>query len=115
MRCSPGSRKAIRAPISSRLWQLTAIIGLTLVPTFVAFTPWTTRDGYRDLLRAIRDLDLIESVAPIQLAIRLLIPAGSKLLELDDLPIGSFDPAALSWNWKHPDPEMDNCVLTCKK
>jgi radical SAM superfamily enzyme YgiQ (UPF0313 family) len=87
--------------------ELTRTHALTLSPTFVAFTPWTTREGYLDLLRAIRDLDLIESVAPIQLAIRLLIPAGSKLLELKDLHLEPFDPAALSWRWQHPDPEMD--------
>lgn len=87
--------------------ELTREHGLTMVPTFVSFTPWTTREGYLDLLRAIRDLDLVESVAPIQLAIRLLIPAGSKLLELAYLETGGFDPAALSWRWQHPDPEMD--------
>jgi hypothetical protein len=86
---------------------LTRTHGLTMVPTFVAFTPWTAREGYLDLLRAIRDLDLIGSVAPIQLAIRLLIPARSKLLELPDLETGAFDPAALCWRWQHPDPEMD--------
>jgi radical SAM superfamily enzyme YgiQ (UPF0313 family) len=86
---------------------LTREHGLTMVPTFVAFTPWTTREGYLDLLRTIRDLDLTGSVAPIQLAIRLLIPAGSKLLELDDLEIGPFDAAALTYPWKHPDPAMD--------
>ena len=87
--------------------ELTRTHGLTLSPTFVAFTPWTTRESYLDLLRAIRELDLIENVAPIQLAIRLLIPAGSKLLELQDLHVEPFDPAALSWRWQHPDPEMD--------
>jgi radical SAM superfamily enzyme YgiQ (UPF0313 family) len=89
--------------------------GLTLVPTFVAFTPWTTREAYLDLLRAIRDLDLIESVAPIQLAIRLLIPAGSKLLELQDLQVEPFDPAALSYRWQHPDPEMDRLCADLQK
>jgi radical SAM superfamily enzyme YgiQ (UPF0313 family) len=87
--------------------ELTRIHGLTMVPTFVAFTPWTSREDYLDLLRTIRELDLIESVAPIQLAIRLLIPAGSKLLELEDLRVEPFDPAALSYRWQHPDPEMD--------
>jgi hypothetical protein len=77
------------------------------VPTFVAFTPWTSRADYLDLLRTIRELDLIENVAPIQLAIRLLIPAGSKLLDLADLNTEAFDPAALSYRWLHPDPEMD--------
>jgi radical SAM superfamily enzyme YgiQ (UPF0313 family) len=81
--------------------------GLTLMPTFVAFTPWTTWAAYRDLLRAVRDLYLVENVAPIQLAIRLLIPAGSRLLELPDLGAGAFDASAMSYRWSHPDPEMD--------
>jgi radical SAM superfamily enzyme YgiQ (UPF0313 family) len=80
---------------------------LTLAPTFVPFTPWTTRESYLDLLRTIRDLGIIGSVAPVQLAIRLLIPAGSRLLELDDLHAGEFDAAALSYKWTHPDPDMD--------
>lgn len=81
--------------------------GLTLAPTFIPFTPWTTRETYLDLLRAIRDLKLIGAVAPVQLAIRLLIPAGSRLLELADLLALEFDPAALTYKWEHPDPEMD--------
>ena len=56
--------------------------GLTLAPTFIPFTPWTTRESYREFLRALVDLDLADQVAPIQLAIRLLIPEGSLLLEL---------------------------------
>ena len=35
--------------------------GLTLVPTFVAFTPWTTLDGYRDLLDVVDELDLVRA------------------------------------------------------
>ena len=82
---------------------------LALNPTFVAFTPWTTRVGYLDFLRVIAELDLIENVAPIQYAIRLLIPAGSRLLELPDLRalVGQFAEAALAYPWAHPDPEMD--------
>jgi len=83
--------------------------GLVLQPTFVPFTPWTTMESYLDLLRTVRDLDLIENVAPIQLAIRLLIPAGSRLLELDEVKefIEPFDAAALFYPWKHPDPRVD--------
>jgi hypothetical protein len=87
--------------------ELMRAASLALAPTFVPFTPWTTRESYLDLLRTIRDLGLIGSVAPVQLAIRLLIPAGSRLLELDDLHPGEFDAAALSYKWTHPDPEMD--------
>jgi radical SAM superfamily enzyme YgiQ (UPF0313 family) len=83
--------------------------GLTLAPTFVTFTPWTTWAGYRELLELLVDLDLVENVAPIQLAIRLLIPAGSRLLELAEIRemIGPFNPAALSYLWRHADPSLD--------
>ena len=77
--------------------------GLTLSPTFVAFTPWTTVDGYLDLLHTIARLRLVEDVAPIQLAIRLLVTAGSRLLELDDVRemVAPFDGASLTYPWRH--------------
>jgi radical SAM superfamily enzyme YgiQ (UPF0313 family) len=83
---------------------------IALQPTFVPFTPWTTFDNYLDLLIQIRRLELIEAVAPIQLAIRLLIPPGSRIMELDDVRsmIGPFDPVALVYPWKSPDPALDD-------
>jgi radical SAM superfamily enzyme YgiQ (UPF0313 family) len=83
--------------------------GVPLAPTFVAFTPWTTLEGYCALLQAIDRLDLIDHVAPIQLAIRLLIPQGSRLLELPDIraTAGPFDASSLSRPWRHPDPRVD--------
>ncbi len=82
---------------------------LTFVPTFVAFHPWLTLDGYCDLLDLIERLDLVDHVAPIQLAIRLLITQGSRLLELDDVRalIGDFDGATLAYPWAHPDHRVD--------
>jgi hypothetical protein len=55
------------------------------------------------------DLDLVDHVAPIQLAIRLLIPSGSKLCELSELRehLGEFDESALSYHWSHTDPSLD--------
>jgi radical SAM superfamily enzyme YgiQ (UPF0313 family) len=84
-------------------------IGLVLQPTFVPFNPWTTLEGYCDLLEVLREEELVEHVAPIQLAIRLLIPAGSRLLELDEIrrSVGTFDEAALVYPWKHADPRVD--------
>ena len=83
---------------------------LTLAPTFVAFTPWTTVDGYCDLLRTIDRLGLAENVSPVQLAIRLLVTHGSRLLELSDIRavIGEFNPRSLSYPWVHPDPRVDD-------
>jgi radical SAM superfamily enzyme YgiQ (UPF0313 family) len=84
--------------------------GVTLVPTFVAFHPWLTLASYRDLLDTIHALDLVEHVSPVQLAIRLLVPRGSRLLELDEMRrhLGPFDPETLTYRWTHPDPRVDD-------
>jgi len=84
-------------------------LGMTLHPTFVPFTPWTTLDGYLDLLRVIAEQGVIENVAPIQLGIRLLIPEGSRTLELEDVRqlIEPFDPQSLAYPWKSADPRLD--------
>ena len=83
--------------------------GLTLVPTFVAFTPWTSIDGYIDLLNVVEELDLVGHVAPVQWGIRLLVTWASRLLELDDIRsrIGPFDAKTLTYPWRHPDLRMD--------
>jgi radical SAM superfamily enzyme YgiQ (UPF0313 family) len=83
--------------------------GLTIVPTFVAFHPWLSLEGYCDLLDVLADLDLVGHVAPIQLAIRLLIPEGSRLLELEEVRrlVGGFDARTLTHRWSHPDPRVD--------
>lgn len=83
--------------------------GLVLNPTFVAFTPWISLEGYQDLLALLAELDLIDQVAPVQLALRLLIPAGSKLLELAEVRemARAFDSEALVHPWRHGDPRVD--------
>jgi radical SAM superfamily enzyme YgiQ (UPF0313 family) len=84
-------------------------LGMTLLPTFVPFTPWTTLNGYTDLLDVLAEQELSENVSPIQLAIRLLIPAGSRLLELPEVSamVGPFDSAALVFPWKHEDQRVE--------
>jgi hypothetical protein len=83
--------------------------GLTLAPTFVAFTPWTTLAGYCELLAAVDSLDLVEHVPPVQLMIRLLIPEGSRLLELEEIRslTGPYSPSSLTYPWTHRDPAVD--------
>jgi radical SAM superfamily enzyme YgiQ (UPF0313 family) len=84
-------------------------LGMTLHPTFVPLTPWTTMEGYLDLLRVLAAEELVENVAPIQLGIRLLIPEGSRLLELDEVNrlVGAFDAKSLVYPWKNVDPRLD--------
>lgn len=83
--------------------------GLPLAPTFVTFTPWTSRADFLYLLETLARLDLVDAVAPIQLAIRLLIPSGSLLLQLDEVKqlVSGYDAEKLAWTWQHPDPAMD--------
>jgi hypothetical protein len=75
----------------------------------VAFTPWTTLDNYIELLQLLAELQLVESVAPVQLSIRLLVPAGSYILQLPELDkvLGAFDPGILGHPWHNPDPRVD--------
>jgi radical SAM superfamily enzyme YgiQ (UPF0313 family) len=84
-------------------------IGLALSPTFVAFTPWTTLEGYCGQLREIERLGLVPAISPIQYAIRLLIPQGSRMLELEAVRarIERFDPTSLTHLWHHADPGVD--------
>ncbi len=79
--------------------------GLSLAPTFIPFLPWTSLEGYLDLLRVVARLDLIDHVAPVQLTMRLLVPRGSRLLELAEMNdlLGEFDAGALSYRWEHAD------------
>jgi hypothetical protein len=83
--------------------------GLLLAPTFVAFTPWTTLAEYRAFLTELVRLGLVDQVSPIQCAIRLLIPPGSRLLELPEMQhlLDGLDEARLSYRWRNPDPRVD--------
>jgi len=83
--------------------------GIALRPTFVPFTPWTTRDDYADLFHWIARDGLVEHVDAVQLSLRLLIPPGSLLLGNESLKpvLGELDPRALTYRWTHPDAEMD--------
>ena len=83
--------------------------GLTLSPTFIPFTPWTTLEGYVELLDMLHELNIVEQVAPVQLGIRLLVTAESPLLHLPGIQerVTQFEPASLTWPWRHEDHRID--------
>jgi radical SAM superfamily enzyme YgiQ (UPF0313 family) len=86
---------------------------ITMRPSLVPFTPWTTIEEYRELLEWIAERDLVEQIDPVQLAIRLLIPPGSKLLELDEVRrlIGPLQRARLTYQWEHPLDELQHQIF----
>jgi len=83
--------------------------GITLRPTFVSFTPWTTIDDYIDVLEFVESQALIDHVDPVQYAIRLLVPPGSALLGRADTArwLGRLNQESFTYEWAHPDPAMD--------
>jgi radical SAM superfamily enzyme YgiQ (UPF0313 family) len=97
-----------RADVAAALARCRAA-GIAMRPTWVAFTPWTTRADYLEVLHFIDENDLIDHVDPVQFAIRLLIPPGSWLADhAETLPHrGPLDEAAFTYRWTHPDPRMD--------
>jgi radical SAM superfamily enzyme YgiQ (UPF0313 family) len=87
----------------------TRVAGITLRPTWVAFTPWTTLDAYRAWLDFIAGADLIDAVDPVQYGLRLLVPPGSLLLSHEAMRphLGPLVADAFYYEWTHPDPRMD--------
>jgi radical SAM superfamily enzyme YgiQ (UPF0313 family) len=89
--------------------RLVSAAGMTLRPTWVAFTPWTTLDDYRELLDFVETHGLVDAIDPVQFSIRLLVPPGSLLLESAALRpfLGELVKDQFHHAWTHPDPRME--------
>jgi radical SAM superfamily enzyme YgiQ (UPF0313 family) len=97
-----------RADIETAV-RLVSAAGMTLRPTWVAFTPWTTLDDYRELLDFVETHGLVDAIDPVQFSIRLLVPPGSLLLESAALRPFFGEPVKDQFHhaWTHPDPRME--------
>jgi radical SAM superfamily enzyme YgiQ (UPF0313 family) len=102
------AKRHTRADVAEAV-SLCRAAGLQLSPTFVAFTPWTTLPSYGLFLQELARLGFVDSISPIQYGIRLLVPASSRLLELEDIAalVQPFDAESLSHPWSHSDPGVD--------
>ncbi len=83
--------------------------GIQVRPSWLPFTPWTTVADVRDILDFTAAHDLVGNVDPVQYTIRLLIPKGSLLLDLDDVAavIGPWDAERFTYPWCSADPAVD--------
>jgi radical SAM superfamily enzyme YgiQ (UPF0313 family) len=97
-----------RADIEEAL-TLTRAAGIALRPTWLAFTPWTTLDGYRAWLDFIAAYDLVDAVDPVQYSVRLLVPPGSLLIDHPAMRphLGKLVADDFYFRWTHPDARMD--------
>jgi radical SAM superfamily enzyme YgiQ (UPF0313 family) len=97
-----------RADIAEAL-RLSREAGLSLRPTWVAFTPWTTLDAYRAWLDFIAAEELVDATDPVQYGLRLLVPPGSWLVPHAAMRphLGRLAAERFHYEWTHPDPRMD--------
>ncbi len=101
--------KGHTAEDAARAVHLLRDAGIDIRPSWLPFTPWTTREDIDAMFRFISSHDLIESTDPVQMGIRLLIPAGSLMLDIEGIHrfLGEYDSEALSHAWTSDDPAMD--------
>ncbi len=90
-------------------------VGITLRPSLVAFTPWTTLEDYAEMFDLVEQYGLIDCIDPVQFSVRLLIPPSSALLtppKTHSTPmaqfLGSLNQQKFQHTWAHPDPRMDS-------
>ncbi|HSN92128.1 MAG TPA: CUAEP/CCAEP-tail radical SAM protein [Anaeromyxobacteraceae bacterium] len=88
-------------------FEVCARAGITLRPSLVPFTPWSTLDDLLDLLDTFEEGGWLPQLDPVQLSIRLLVPPGSLLEGHPEIAFEGLDREALAWRWRHPDPRMD--------
>lgn len=94
----------------ARVLELCRTVGLDIHPSWLPFTPWTTVGDLAEIFSFIDEFDLFEVTEPVQLAIRLLIPRGSLILEIPGIGelIGEYDEESLSHVWQSADPAVDD-------
>src|SRR5256885_1215023 len=97
-----------RADIETAL-AVTRAAGLSLRPTWVAFTPWATPAGDSAWLRFIPAAGPVGATDPVQYALRLLVPPGSWLLDQPAMRrhLGRLVPDGFHHEGSHPDPRVD--------
>ncbi|HIM55787.1 MAG TPA: radical SAM protein, partial [Candidatus Latescibacteria bacterium] len=89
--------------------EITRSADVALRPSLLPFTPWTTLSGYLELLEFVQNHDLVYHLDPVQYSIRLLLPPGSRLLDIPEIQpsLGSLVQEDFVYTWQHPDLQVD--------
>jgi len=72
-------------------------------PTWMPFTPWTDPVDLVNIVSLIEDYELRETVDPIQLTIKLLVPKGSLMLKSQEFKkyMGKYDKDSFTYSWHY--------------
>ena len=78
-------------------------------PTWMPFSPWTIQNDLIDIIKLIENYKLRETVDPIQLTIKLLIPKHSLILQRSEIKefLRDYDKNSLSYMWDYKDKEVN--------
>jgi len=106
--------KGHTAADAHRAVRILAAAGIDLHPSWLPFTPWTSRTSLVELLAFVAREGLVPTTDTVQYSIRLLVPPGSLLLQSGLLSpfLDGYDPSALSWRWHGSDPALDDLQAT---
>ena len=93
----------------ARALRLCEEAGLALRPTWVAFNPWASVEDFVAQLAFIERRELIGHAEPVQLALRLLVPPSSALIEplREQGLLGDYDAEGLTYRWRPRDGRVD--------
>jgi hypothetical protein len=79
-------------------------------PSWLPFTPWTEPGDIASILRFLHSHRLLDTVDPVQLSIRLLVPMGSLLAGRPEM--GAYEKNTLSHTWSaSPEVEVQQAEL----
>lgn len=89
--------------------QLLRTARIEIRPTWLPFLPWTQPHHLTDMFDFLSEHDLFSATDPVQIGLRLLIPEGSLIMNIDEARhlIGEYDPAALTYSWQAEHPVLD--------
>ena len=79
-------------------------------PTWMPFTPWTNLVDLINIVTLIEHYELRETVDPIQLTIKLLVPKGSLMLKRPEFKqyIGEYDQDSFTYLWNYENSKVGN-------
>ena len=83
-------------------------------PTWMPFSPWTNQNDLIDIIKLIENYKLRETVDPIQLTIKLLIPKNSLILQRSEIKVylKDYDKNSLSYMWDYKDEKVNKLQVS---
>ena len=83
--------------------------GIDIRPTWMPFSPWTELNDLSNIVNLIEKYKLRETVDPIQLTIKLLIPKHSLIIKKPEINkyLGNYEKNSLSFKWEYENNDVE--------